>query len=91
MIVHDRICRLKEHLGLSQAEFGEKLGVSRSCVNNWTMGVNNIKADDIVNICKTFNVSSDWLLGLSDDNGWQYSDWYKPYRPKIHRRKSTKA
>lgn len=64
--IHNRIGELRTKLNLSQKEFGEKLGISRSLVNNWESGANNLKADDIAKISKTFGVSADWLIGLTD-------------------------
>ena len=64
--INNRIGKLRSELGLSGREFAEKLGVTRSTVNNWETGGYNVKADDIEKICNTFNVSADWLIGISD-------------------------
>ena len=64
--INNRIGKLRSELGLSGREFAEKLGVTRSTVNNWETGGYNVKADDIERICNTFNVSADWLIGISD-------------------------
>ena len=64
--INNRIGKLRSELGLSGREFAEKLGVTRSTVNNWETGGYNVKADDIEKICSTFSVSADWLIGISD-------------------------
>ena len=75
-----RITNLRVANGLTQREFGELCGVNRSMVNNWETGANNIKANHIVAICKAFDVSADWFLGLSDE----IIDWYRPnYKSKF--------
>lgn len=64
--IHNRINELMKNENLSQQGFADKLGIPRSNVNNWTRGANNLKADDIAKISKTFGVSADWLIGLTD-------------------------
>ena len=70
--INNRIGKLRLKLGLSGREFAEKLGVTRSTVNNWETGGYNVKADDIEKICNTFNVTADWLIGLAPEK--QYSN-----------------
>lgn len=66
MEMHERIRKLrKEHLHLSQEAFGEKLGVSRSVVNNIERNVlarPEQKLSLIKLMCREFNVNEDWLL-----------------------------
>ena len=83
-----RIRMLRHHLGLTQAEFGEKLGVGNELICKLETTNRNISVDSLYKICETFNVSADWLLGLSNDAGFEYSDWYQPYRKRIRKRKS---
>lgn len=68
--IHERIGMLRAKQGMSGEEFAAALGLEgknrRSTINNWESGANNVKADDIENICRVFGVSADWLLGLSD-------------------------
>ena len=62
----ERIKNLRESLGINQVEFGQKLNVSKQCISNWEN--NNIQPsiDMLVKIATTFSVSTDFLLGLSD-------------------------
>ena len=66
MEMHDRIRELrKKHLHLSQTEFGEKLGVSRSVIKNIELDAlarPDQKLSLIKLMCKEFSVSEDWLL-----------------------------
>lgn len=66
MELHERIRYLrKEHLHLSQTAFGERLGVSRSVINNIELDAlarPEQKLSLIKLICKEFSVSEDWLL-----------------------------
>ncbi len=66
MEVYERIRELrKNHLHLSQTDFGDKLGVSRSVIKN--IELNALARPDqklslIKLICKEFSVNEDWLL-----------------------------
>lgn len=61
--------RLKELLAfenITQKDFAEKIGVSPSCVCFWLKGERQPTAENLFLIAKAFNISSDYLLGLSD-------------------------
>lgn len=66
MEMHDRIKELrKKHLRMSQAAFGEKLGVNRDVINN--IENNRLAKPDqklslIKLMCKEFSVNEEWLL-----------------------------
>ena len=66
MELHDRIRELrKKHLHLSQTEFGERLGVSRSVIKNIELDAlarPDQKLSLIKLMCKEFSVSEEWLL-----------------------------
>ena len=65
MEMHKRIRELRKSLKLSQAAFGEKLGVSRSVINNIELNVlarPDQKLSLLKLICKEFSVNEEWLL-----------------------------
>lgn len=66
MEMHDRIKELrKKHLRMSQAAFGEKLGVNRDVINNIEnnrLAKPEQKLSLIKLMCKEFSVSEEWLL-----------------------------
>ena len=66
MELYERIRELrKNHLHLSQTEFGERLGVSRSVIKNIelnTLARPDQKLSLMKLICSEFKVSEDWLL-----------------------------
>lgn len=66
MELHERIKELrKNHLKMSQAAFGERLGVSRDVIKNIELNAlakPEQKLSLLKLICKEFNVSEDWLL-----------------------------
>ena len=66
MEVYERIRDLrKNYLHLSQAAFGEKLGVSRDVIKNIELNAlarPEQKLSLIKLICKEFSVNEDWIL-----------------------------
>ena len=66
MEMHERIKELrKEYLHLSQTEFGEKLGVSRSVINNIernALARPDQKLSLIKLMCSVFDVNEEWIV-----------------------------
>ena len=63
----DRIRSLRKKSGMTQEELGEKLGVSKTIVNRYESGtIENIKRSSIEIMCKLFNVSATYLLGIEE-------------------------
>lgn len=60
----DRIRMLRERRGIKQAELAKTLGISRSGVNSWEMGLSVPSTRFIVELSKIFGVSTDYLLGV---------------------------
>lgn len=56
----DRIKALRTALNLSQADFADKLDVSRGLVNKWEQGF-EIHEPRRVQICEIFGVRPEWL------------------------------
>ena len=61
----EKIKLLRETAGLTQSELARTLGLSRSSVNAWEMGLSVPSTQYIVELAKTFNVSTDYLLGMT--------------------------
>lgn len=66
MEMHERIKELrKEYLHLSQTEFGERLGVSRSVINNIernALARPDQKLSLIKLMCSVFDVNEEWVV-----------------------------
>lgn len=60
----DRIKTLREDAGMTQAELARRLGITRSSVNGWEMGLALPSTALLVELSRTFHVSADYLLGL---------------------------
>lgn len=78
MISH-RIKELRERNQFSQAELAKILGIIRSSVNAWEMGISVPSTKYVIELAHLFSVSSDYLLeiehkevldisGLDDDS-----------------------
>ncbi len=62
MEIYERIKILrKEHLNLTQTEFGKHIGVSRDVVKNMELNLVDVKEHFIKLICTEFNVNENWL------------------------------
>lgn len=59
--MHTRIKELRKHLGLSQSEFGEPLGISQSGVTWLENGQRGITNRTVAAICFAYGVSEQWL------------------------------
>lgn len=65
-IIGNRIKELRIELNMNQTKFGEILGFSQDTISLWENGKSLPRVEDIIAICKTFNIESDYLLGLKD-------------------------
>lgn len=65
-MIDQKIKILREKRGITQSELANRLGITRSGVNAWEMGISTPSTHYIVILAKFFNVSTDYLLGLSD-------------------------
>ena len=63
-MVYDRIKQLREQRGFTQAELAKMLGVTRSCVNAWEMGVSVPSTQSLVQLAEIFDISTDYILGV---------------------------
>lgn len=62
----ERIKSLRERSGLTQADIARQLGLTRSGVNAWEMGLSVPSTQYIVELAKRFEVSTDYLLGMEN-------------------------
>lgn len=65
--VGDRIRTIREKLELTGEEFGNLLSVTKTAVSNWENNNRKPDSDMIIKIAKLGNVTTDYLLGLTND------------------------
>ena len=63
-MIADKIKLLREKQGLTQADLAKKLGITRSSVNAWEMGISVPSTQYIVDLAILFEVSSDFILDI---------------------------
>ena len=69
MVVADyreRLRNVREDHDLTQAELGKLLNKSQQGYNHIEAGRAELKIDDLIKICKFYNLSADYMIGLTD-------------------------
>lgn len=57
----NRIKQIRKEKGLTQVEFGEKIGVKGNTVTNYETGLRKPTDAVILSICREFNINEEWL------------------------------
>ena len=63
-MIADKIKTLRMSNNLTQNDIAKKLGITRSSVNAWEMGISVPSTMYIVELANLFAVSTDYILGL---------------------------
>lgn len=65
--MNERIKILRKTIGISQLDFGKKIGISDTAVSKLEKGDRNPSEQTIKSICREFNVNYAWLTeGIGD-------------------------
>ena len=67
MEIKDMILKLMIKHDMTQTDFAHRMGVRPSLVTYWVSGQRKPQVDTVKKMCKVFNVSADWLLGMKGD------------------------
>ncbi len=62
-----RMRNIREDRDLTQAQLGQVLNKSQQGYNHIEAGRAELKIDDLIKLCKFYNISSDYLIGLTDE------------------------
>ncbi|WP_317853810.1 helix-turn-helix transcriptional regulator [Chakrabartyella piscis] len=65
MMISDKIVFLREQHNMTQASLAKTLGITRSSVNAWEMGISVPSTQYIVELSTLFGISTDYLLDIS--------------------------
>lgn len=84
-MIAERIKFLREQKSYTQTELAKKLGITRSSVNSWEMGISVPSTQYIVELSNIFSISTDYLLGVEktssiDLNGLTENDIEMVYK-----------
>ena len=63
-----KIYELRMSFGWTQVQLAQKLGVTKQTVSNWENDNIQPSIDMLVKLSKIFNVSTDYILGLTPTN-----------------------
>lgn len=66
MNYRERIKNVREDRDLTQTQIGKILNKSQQGYNHIETGRAELKIDDLVLLCKYYNLSADYLIGLID-------------------------
>lgn len=61
-----RLRNVREDRDLTQAQLGTVLNKSQQGYNHIETGRAELKIDDLVRLCRFYNLSADYLIGLTD-------------------------
>ena len=67
-MIAEKVKKLREQKGLSQAELARLIGITRSSVNAWEMGISVPSTQYIVDLAGVFDISTDYLLGVDSSS-----------------------
>ncbi len=62
----DRITSLREDHDYKQKEIAQILGIKQSAYSKYEKRRTKIQVEDIIKLCKLYNVSADYILGFTD-------------------------
>lgn len=62
----EKIRRLRESREWTQAELARKVGITKSAISTYELGIRTPSADVVCGFAKAFGVSADYLLGIAE-------------------------
>lgn len=65
-MVYKRIRDLREDNNYTQKELSKILNCSQQVYSNYELGQRDIPTDILIKLAKFYNVSTDYILGISD-------------------------
>lgn len=65
-VLANRLKELREESGLSQKQAAQALFISNTSLSNYELNVSTPSPETLVEICKFYNVSMDYLFGITD-------------------------
>jgi len=71
---NDRIRDLREARRLTQKQVAEMLGIRQQVYSKYELGVRSLPIEHLMKLCRFYEISSDWVLGLVADDSEQEAD-----------------
>ena len=63
----DRLTNIREDRDIKQEEIAKLLGIKQSAYSKYEKRRTKLQIDDLIILCKFYNVSADYILGLSNN------------------------
>lgn len=82
-IFAERIRDLRDKRGRTQDEVGKVVGKSREAVSKYEIGEREPDLTAVATLAKYFNVSADYMLGITDDSDVLIGSIRKPFSPGL--------
>lgn len=67
MMIYRRVRDLREDRDLTQKEISHILNCSQQVYSNYELGQRDIPTDILIKLSKIYNVSIDYILGMTDN------------------------
>lgn len=64
-MLNKRISELRTSFGWTQVQLAQKIGITKQTISNWENDNIQPSIDMLIKLSKIFNVSTDYLLGLT--------------------------
>lgn len=61
-----RLRELRTDKQMSMKQLAVAIGTTDAAISNWENGINEPKISYVIRLCKFFDVSADYLLGIED-------------------------
>nr|WP_325219510.1 helix-turn-helix transcriptional regulator [uncultured Oscillibacter sp.] len=71
IIFKDRLKQLRKQAKLQQKELGERIGLGANAISMMETGNRETSFEKLVLLAEFFQVSTDYLLGITDDPTWR--------------------
>ena len=71
VIFGDRINQLRKKAGLTQKQLGAAVGLKENAISMMETGNRGTTLEKLVALSAYFHVSTDYLLGITDDPAWR--------------------
>ena len=71
IIFKDRLKQLRKQAKLQQKELGERIGLGANAISMMETGNRETSFEKVVLLAEFFQVSTDYLLGITDDPTWR--------------------
>lgn len=72
--IAQRISRARRHLNINQKELAQKANITEASLSRYENGIREPKSAVITRLAEALEVSTDYLLGLSEDRTYEDSD-----------------